>query len=113
MATAEHMAEITRLANATRIHRAAVKRDLRSGSLTLATVMQELPDALLDVPLIDIIRWSRHRSTSAALSRIGAMAVRDGVNLMIPLGLASQRSRTWVAQNGTRYWRPSMSASSC
>lgn len=109
MATAEHMATITRRANEVRASRAAAKRALRSGALTLPVAMRDRPDELLDVLLIDIVRWSRNRSSTAAISHIGAMAVRDSVNLMMPLGRASLRSRDWVAQHGCRYWRPSAS----
>lgn len=81
--------------------RRTVRSGLRSGEMTLRDVMRERPVELADAPLIDVIRMARVRRNGPAVQEIGRRAVRDGVNLMVPLGKASTASRAWVATNGT------------
>jgi hypothetical protein len=95
------------LANERRAQIAAAKRDLRSGVLSLDDVLSNPPDALASVALVDLIRWCRSRSPlqrQSSLIRIGRRAVSDNVNLLVPLGEASVRSRDWVAEWG-QSWR--------
>jgi hypothetical protein len=96
------------LANQARTNRATVKRNLRNGTLTLTDAMLNPPHELRNTLLIDVIRWTiRKRSSTAALAVIGKQAVRDNINLMVPLGSASVMSRAWVAEHGYYMWRPS------
>lgn len=81
--------------------RREVRAGLRSGTLTLKEVMREQPEAITDLALIDIIRMTRCRRNGPVMQEIGRRAVRDNINLMVPLGKASVSSRAWVARNGT------------
>lgn len=82
---------------------AATRQRLQSGTLTLADAMSNPPDELLRYPLIDVIRFTRRslRPGGGSFVAIGRQAIRDDVNLMVPLGRASARSRAWVAEFGT------------
>lgn len=100
------------VANVKRRQMGCIKADLRAGRLQLGDVMRDWPAELASVPLVDLIRWTRGKGPchGRAVVEIGRRAVRDKVNLMVPLGDASARSREWVAVNATYYWQPSVSA---
>jgi hypothetical protein len=105
MATIEMLApDMTTLgaaAQTVRRERAAIKAGLRAGTTTLRDLMTDPPAVIEDVALIDVIRWTRRRSSAGAgVAHVGAMAVRDRVNLMMAVGRASERSRLWVAEHG-------------
>jgi hypothetical protein len=85
-----------------RVRRSAAKRRLRSGDLLLTDAMSDPPPELADMLLIDVIRALGTRR-SASIVELGRMAVADRVNLMVPLGSASARTRAWVAQHGGRW----------
>lgn len=94
------------LANRRRAEVGEARAALRSGALPLEDVMADPPAALAAVALVDVIRWCRSTAPSQgrpAVVQIGQQAVRDDVNLLVPLGEASARSRAWVAQWGTRW----------
>lgn len=102
--TAERMTEIRALAHAKRRGMAAVRRKLRTGELTLGDVMAAQPAELNDVLLVDVLRWARRCGGKRVAEIVGREALRDQVNLMVPLGRASARSRAWVAEHGVRSW---------
>lgn len=95
-----------------RYARAELRRQLRRGAVTLADVMETRPPEAADYLLIDIIRWVYYAPRRANVEEIGRAALRDGVNLMMPLSRASVRSRAWVAVHGYQHsyhqWRPSL-----
>ena len=94
-------------ANARRLHIAAYRRALRTGQLPLESVMRDQPAPLAGELLVDVVRMAyTNRASTTGLERLGADAVSAGVNLMVPLGRASARSRAWVARN-LRCWHPS------
>lgn len=94
-------------ANTRRVQIALVRKRLRTGALPITAVMRTQPELLARAPLIDVIRWAYSPNRgSRAIEQLGRQAVIDGVNLMVPLGRASARSRAWVATN-LRSWRPS------
>lgn len=95
------------VANARRLQTALMKKQLRTGALPLTTVMSAPPELLAGTPLIDIVRWAyASNRRTAAIEQLGRQAVIDNVNLMVPLGRASAKSRAWVARQGLRCWRP-------
>lgn len=97
--------EALEMANARRKDVAAARRSLRSGELSLSDVMVDRPVSLRTAPLVDVIRWAYARRSPKALTMIGRAAVRDRVNLLIPLGEASVVSRAWVAEHGSYAWQ--------
>lgn len=113
MATAEHMAAIGAQSSALRKERSEVRRAIRTGVLTLEAVMSDPPPALAGVLLIDVVRLGYRYRTAESVTELGRLALRAGVNLMIPLGVASERSRRWVAENGCRYHRTPVCATPC
>ena len=100
MAVGQRQAAL-RLANVIRLEVSAVKASLRSGALTLTDVMLDPPAVLADALLIDVIRWTRTKQRRPrSIEEIGRRAVKDGVNLMLPVARASTRTRAWVAEHG-------------
>lgn len=90
-------------ANEKRAALAAIRVQLSSGQLTVADVMLDPPAALQDTPLIDILRMQRSRRRNGlSLAIVGEEAIDANVNLLLPLGCASARVRSWVAAHGMR-----------
>lgn len=90
------------LAHQRKREKGAIRRSLLSGELTLAELMADPPVVLRNATLADIL-WMRRRDAArrhSSMIALGERAMRDGVNLMIPLSMASARSRAWVAANG-------------
>lgn len=92
-----------------RLVHAQLKRDIRTDPTLLLDWMDEPPVELLDVPLLDLLRWTRATGRTVrgqqALVDLNARAVRANVNLMMPLGRASHVTREWVAEHGLRFAR--------
>lgn len=89
-----------RMANGRRMQLVELRRDMRAGRVTLAEIMVDPPDLLEHVACIDVVRmnYSRVKATPW-MERLGRLAVADGINLMMPLGRASARTREWIAEN--------------
>lgn len=78
--------------------RADIRRGLRSGALSISDVLDgDRRDALATLPLFLLVTWRRGWGRDRQ-RRIGAMAVRDRVNLGVQLGDASQRTLNWLAE---------------
>jgi len=91
--------EALRSGDEIRLRRAQVKRDLRAGTMSVAAALED--PALASALLIDVIRWTRMRRGSVArVADIGRLALRDGVNLMLTVDAAGERTRRWVAEHG-------------
>ena len=96
------------VANARRSEVAALKRRLATENGALEDILRDPPEALHRMFIIDVVRLSRAtRSNVKAMQRLGRLAVRDGVNLMIPLGQASTRTREWTIAHARWNWRGS------
>lgn len=95
------------LNNATRRRRelGEYRRALRSGAVSIEDAMLNPPEFLRDRLLIDVVRDLRGAgagsATRSGLAEIGRRAVRDGVNLLLPVGRASLATRAWVAAEAT------------
>lgn len=107
MTVAQQRRAALNVATAKRLNKAALKRSLRNGTMSLTAVMADPPDELAHDPLIDVIRWSRAQGKPGrpSITEIGKQALRDQVNLMTPLEDASARSRAWAAEWGNYYRR--------
>ena len=91
----------------TRRHRLAeLRRQARTGQAGLTGLLLDPPVELRDVLLVDVVRMSRSQRMSSGIARLGRLAVRDGINLLIPLGQASQRTRAWVAEHACWHMIP-------
>ena len=90
------------IANETRAERAELRSRVRRGTLSLEDVLLPAHPLVAGLPLADVLRWQYHeRHTSiTALERLGRLAVRDDVNLMIRAGRASESSRRCVVRHG-------------
>lgn len=80
-----------------------VRRGLRDRTLSLTGVLLDPPAELSDVLVLDVVRWARSASGqrgAAGMHRLGRLALRDGVNLLVPVGRASVATRAWAAQHG-------------
>jgi hypothetical protein len=95
-----------RSANAVRLEKARIRRQIRAGELSLWDVLMDPPDVLRDSTLLDVLELSRARAGRAtSLAHINERAMEEGVNLLLPVRAASQRSRAWLAANGTWHQR--------
>jgi hypothetical protein len=102
----QHLQALER-AQAVRLGRVARKREAFQQPAVIRGWLNDPPEDLLSAPLLDLIQWtrSRGRQRHPSIVQINAEAVRAGVNLMMPLGRASVRSRAWVAEHGLWYSR--------
>ncbi len=83
--------------------RAQVRADLRAGRIRVADVLADPPACILDVTLHDVLRWQVATRSPRRDMRLGSEALADRVNLLVPVGLASARSKAWAAQHGDFY----------
>lgn len=91
----------TQLANQKRSDLRELKRHIRAGRVSMESVFTDRPECACHLPLIDVMglaRVSRGAKGHAWRERVGSLAVRDGVNLMVPLGRSSVRSREWASR---------------
>lgn len=84
--------------------RRPVRRALRRGELSIATVMREQPDAFSDYTLFEVLLMA-HMVGRTRLRTLNAAAVEAGVNLAVTLRLADVETREWVARNALPHGR--------
>lgn len=90
------------LAQQRRTQKRIIRQNLRTGQLTLTELMADPPIVMRNVTLADILQMRRATTRAAhpSVMALGQRAMRDGINLLVPLGQASARSRAWVAEYG-------------
>jgi hypothetical protein len=93
------------VANAKRIAMAALRRRLRTERGALADVMLNPPAVLENVAIVDVVRLAYSKRSGRMMQLLGREACRDNVNLLMPLGCASLRTRRWVAEHAGSHWR--------
>lgn len=79
--------------------RAKIRRKLQTDPRALHRVVLNPPECLHRVPVVDVLRWCCASRSNQSIVRIGAMAARDRINLLVELGNASERTRTWVTEH--------------
>lgn len=79
-----------------------VRDQLRAGTLTLDQLLTNPPEAIHDLPVMDVLRMLHKTRSSRTLEVINREAVRAQVNLMITVGRASSYTLAWAAANGSR-----------
>ncbi len=84
--------------NAKRLEVAELRRRVRAGDITLLELLEDPPAAMAHVTLFDCALWVNRtqRRSGARTERLGRMALVEGVNLGMPVGRASARSRRFV-----------------
>jgi hypothetical protein len=83
-----------------RMRISSIRRRARSGDLTLNELILDPPDELAHMPCVDVVRLTlRSHHSTAGLQRLGRLAVRDGINLLMPVGGTSARTRAWIAEH--------------
>jgi hypothetical protein len=89
-------------ANAIRTARAQIKKQVQAGEITVAGLMADPPDVLSSMAVCDVIRFAHksHRGSDTWwFENLGKHAAIERVNLCVPLGRASVRTRAWIATN--------------
>lgn len=77
-----------------------IRRRARQGDVTLNELILDPPDELTSMLCIDVVRLTlRSQHSTAGLQRLGRLAVRDGINLLMPVGGTSARTRAWIAEH--------------
>jgi hypothetical protein len=95
------------LANDKRTRRAELRRRLAAERGALREVLMDPPPELEGVPIIDVVRLAYGSGrASKSIERLGRLAVRDRMNLLMPLGKASVRTREWTAEHAEWHWVP-------
>jgi hypothetical protein len=83
-----------------------IRKGLRDGTLTLRDVLVDPPEELHNTPIIDVLRWNRSKGTrSNVLWQMNAWAVRQQINLLMPVGRASKDTRLFAVALGSNYQR--------
>lgn len=86
--------------------RARIKKALATGDLSLEDVLMDPSSEVVGMAVIDVIRATRREQRfGPSLWHINGLAVRAGVNLMIPVGKASLRTREWAVMHGGMWAR--------
>jgi hypothetical protein len=97
MTADEQRTAARRLADQNRRVNVELRRRVKTGEVTIAEILANPPAHWAHVPMIDVIRRVRGRrvwgSGTTWLERLGRAAVRDDVNVFMPVGRASTRSR--------------------
>lgn len=91
------------LANGRRLEIRQLREQVSAGEVTLAELMQDPPAAIEHWACIDVVRLKWTRRTNTSLEKLGRLAVRDGINLLLPMSRASKETRAWIAAHVT--WR--------
>lgn len=93
-------------ANAKRDRIATLRHDILAGKITLQEVLQRRPPELAAWPIVDVLRLGYRKRSVSAITALGRRAVRDDINLLVPLGEASRHTLQWVAANARWTHRP-------
>jgi hypothetical protein len=86
----------THKSNQKRREIADMRRDLHTGRVSIGEVLRNPPACLEERLLFEVLLMGRQIGPEK-LRIINIWAMREGVNLAVPLGRASERSREWLA----------------
>lgn len=90
-------------ANAKRVAIAQMRKHVLAGRIDPGDLFLDPPEILAHRALIDVMALARLDPLIGAWrEEIGKAAVRDGVNLLVPVGKASRVSREWAARMSPR-----------
>lgn len=109
MTTTEQRDMALVLANEQRAAVAELRRRVARERGALEDVLMNPPDVLAQWPVVDVVRMTYSQRSSKALARLGQLAARDRVNLLVPLGMASERTRVWAVEHVAWHWCASSS----
>lgn len=98
-ATAMSREAALEIAQVRRARLAEIRRQAHDGTLSLADIVRDPPTELHGWTCVDVIRLKIRARSSNSIARLGRLAVRDGVNLLMPIGRTSQRSRLWIIEH--------------
>jgi hypothetical protein len=92
------MAELNARSSELRGERARVRAALRDGSLPIARLFESLDEyqCVHDMAVLDVLRLVRTGKNQRWEFEIGRRAITDGVNLLVPVGRASERTLRWA-----------------
>lgn len=91
------------IANRKRVALAQLRRDLRSGAVQLADVLNDPPDCISHYTVLDVLELMRTNSRAISWKReLGAAALFDRVNVLVAVADASPRTIDWAVRRGQR-----------
>jgi hypothetical protein len=106
MTATEQRVTALKTANVKRIDVARHKRSMRGNAKAVIDALEERPDDLAHIPVVELLAWARTCGLrSATMEKVGRRAVADGVNLLVPLGRASSHTRQWAMDYGLEHVR--------
>ncbi len=92
-----------REANERRLEVAEWRKRLRRNVPEIRRALATKPDPIAEVLVVELLSWARARGLRAGqLEEIGRQAVVDDVNLLVPLGRASVKTRAWAIEHGLK-----------
>lgn len=90
--------------NARRLEWAKIRAELRRDPEAVRRVLVDPPESIGDRTVAELLALARHRGLRAkSMRQLGHLAVRDKINLFVPVGEASARTRAWAAEHGTMW----------
>lgn len=103
MSPEEQRAEALQAANVRRVEVSQWKRRLKRNPHAVRMALATRPAEIAHVPLVEMLAWARVGGLrSVAMEELGRQAALDGVNLLVPLGRASVKTRSWAVEHGLR-----------
>lgn len=81
--------------------RARLKRELRANRDGLRLLFEECPPEVEHLTVAELCAYARSgRWAAPSMEKVGRDAAMAGINLFVPLGRASARTRQWAAVHG-------------
>ena len=91
-------------ANAKRTEIADVRRRARRNPQFVVDTLMAPPECVHHITVLELLTMARVNGMRAdAIEHVGGRAVEDDINLLVPLGRASTRTRYWACVNGLEW----------
>lgn len=78
-----------------RWQRAILRREMRAGRLTLAEIFEEIPEHVLEMPLISVLELVPYIGY-VRIAELNYEAIRRGINICLPCGALTDRTKQFI-----------------
>lgn len=93
------------LSTETRQEKARIRSALQLGKLTIAEVLRDPPPCIQRTSVLELLRLIRRHNSKVGVAwevALGRRALMDGVNLLVRVEDASQRTLAWAIENAPK-----------
>lgn len=101
----EQRAEARKASAVKRGRIAELRKHVQAGRVGVDVLLLEPPALIAHMALVDVMGLARPDRCGPWREGIGRAAVRDGVNVLVPVGKASRVTREWAAAHSPRVSR--------